>query len=64
MNKLPAVDNITISGEGKTIDSLAETLNGMNDYEKSFVAKDTQARFQKYVDKLAELRAAALVTNG
>ncbi|MBQ8137905.1 MAG: flagellar hook capping protein [Lachnospiraceae bacterium] len=64
LNKLPAVDNITISSEGKTIDSLAETLNGMNDYEKSFVAKDTQARFQKYVDKLAELRSAALVANG
>lgn len=63
LNKLPAVVNITISGEGKTIDELGEAYKNMSDYEKSFIASDTYSRFTKYAEKLAELRAAALTEN-
>ena len=60
LNKLPSVNNITISGEGKTIDELTESLNKMSDYEKSFIAEDTLTRYQNYASKLAALRADAL----
>ena len=60
LNKLPALNNITIAADGKTIDELEETYNSMSDYDKSFVATDTVERYKKYLDKLAGLRAAAL----
>lgn len=60
LNKLPAVANITISNDGKTIDSLNEAYESMSDYEKSFVAKDTLTRLEKYTAQLEILRAAAL----
>ncbi len=60
LNKLPSVNNITISGEGKTIDELTESLSKMSDYEKSFIAEDTLTRYQNYAAKLAALRADAL----
>ena len=60
LNKLPALNNITIATDGKTIDELEETYNSMSDYDKSFVATDTVERYKKYLDKLAGLRAAAL----
>ncbi|MBR1861210.1 MAG: flagellar hook capping protein [Lachnospiraceae bacterium] len=63
LNKLPSVNNITISTDGKTIDELASAYDAMNDYEKSFVAQDTVARFKKYVEQLEALRAAALTSD-
>lgn len=63
LNKLPAVNNITISSDGKTIDKLNETYAAMNDYEKSFVAADTLSRLQKYTAQLSQLRAAALTAD-
>ena len=60
LNKLPALNNITIGADGKTIDELEETYNSMSDYDKSFVATDTVERYKKYLDRLAGLRAAAL----
>ena len=60
LNKLPVLNNITISTDGKTIDELETAYNAMSDYEKSFVAADTVERYKKYVERLAVLRAAAL----
>lgn len=60
LNKLPAVANITISNNGKTIDELNEAYNAMDDYQKQFIAKDTVTRLTKYTEQLAVLRAAAL----
>jgi flagellar basal-body rod modification protein FlgD len=60
LNKLPVLNNISISSDGKTIDDLQEAYNSMSDYEKSFVASDTVERYKKYVERLAALRAAAL----
>lgn len=63
LNKLPAVANVTISNDGKTIDELNEAYRAMNDYEKGFVASDTVSRLNKYTEQLAALRAAALTTD-
>ena len=60
LKKLPVVANITIAENGKTIDSLEETYNGMSDYGKSFVASDTLKSLNEYIDKLAELRLLAV----
>ncbi len=60
LNKLPVLNNISISSDGHTIDELVEAYNSMSDYEKSFVASDTVERYKKYVERLAALRAAAL----
>ncbi len=60
LNKLPAVNNISISADGKTIDELTDSYNKMSDYEKTFIAEDTLTRYKKYVEKLTALRADAL----
>jgi len=60
LNKLPAVANITVNGEGKKIDKLNEAYGAMSDYEKSFVSKDTLSRLNTYTEKLKELRLAAI----
>lgn len=60
LNKLPAVANITISNNAKTIDELNEAYNSMSDYQKQFIAKDTVTRLAKYTEQLSILRAAAL----
>lgn len=58
MNKLPAVNGVDMT-DAKEIDALEEIYNGMNDYEKSFVAEDTVKTLNKYVEKLKEVRKAA-----
>ena len=57
--KLPAVHNITIEIDGTTIDELKATYESMNDYEKTFVAKDLVTSLNEYVAKLDELRKMA-----
>lgn len=57
--KLPAVHNITIEIDGTTIDELKKTYDAMNDYEKTFVAKDLVTSLNEYVAKLDELRKMA-----
>lgn len=57
LNKLPAVDNVSKSDLDK-IDELEKTYNAMNDYEKSFVAKDVVSKLNQYIEKVKELRAA------
>lgn len=57
--KLPAVHNITSEIDGATIDELKKTYDAMNDYEKTFVAKDLVTSLNEYVAKLDELRKMA-----
>lgn len=58
MNKLPGVNGIDLSYADQ-IDEVEEIYNGMNDYEKTFVAKDYVTALDKYVEKLKEVRLAA-----
>lgn len=58
LNKLPAVNGVDMT-DAKEIDALEEIYNGMNDYEKSFVAEDTVKNLNKYIEKLKEVRKAA-----
>lgn len=64
LNKLPMLNNITVSADGKTIDELTGIYEKMNDYEKTFIAEDTLSRYKKYAEKLAALRADALTDGG
>lgn len=58
MNKLPSVYGIDLS-DAEAIDELEETYNGMNEYEKSFIATDTVKSLKKYIERLKELRLGA-----
>lgn len=58
LNKLPAVNGVDMT-DAKEIDALEEIYNGMNDYEKGFVAEETVKNLNKYVEKLKEVRKAA-----
>lgn len=58
LNKLPAVNGVDLT-DAKEIDALEEIYNGMNDYEKGFVAEDTVKTLNKYIEKLKEVRKAA-----
>lgn len=56
LNKLPNVNGISTKADGETIDKLQKIYEGMNDYEKTFLAEEKIKTYQKYVDKLDELR--------
>ncbi len=58
MNKLPNVNGIDLT-DGETIDELEKEYNDMNNYEKSFLAKDTVSSLEKYIERLKEIREAA-----
>lgn len=58
LNKLPAVNGVDMT-DAKEIDALEEIYNGMNDYEKGFIAEETVKNLNKYVEKLKEVRKAA-----
>ena len=57
VNKLPAVEGIDKSAFAD-IEELESIYEGMNDYEKSFVAKDVVSSLNKYIEKMQELRKA------
>ena len=57
LNKLPNVNGIDHT-DGETIDELEKEYNEMSDYEKSFLAKDTVASLNKYIERLKEIRKA------
>ena len=59
MNKLPVINAVTLSSEGKKIDELAKIYEEMDDYEKTFVAQDYVKALEKYVEKVKELRKLA-----
>ncbi len=54
LNMLPAVDNLTL-GERDRVEEIYKTYVGMNDYEKTFIAKDTATKISNYYEKLQEL---------
>ena len=58
LNKLPIVGGVDLS-DAEDIDELEEIYNGMTDYEKTFLAKDTVESLNKYIEKLKDVRAAA-----
>lgn len=58
LNKLPNVNGVDHS-DLSTIDELEEIYNNMNDYEKSFIAKEKVDELKKYIEKAKEIRAAA-----
>lgn len=58
LNMLPRVTAIDLSYKDK-IEGLKEIYEGMNDYEKSFLAEDTVKRYQEYVERLKMVQEAA-----
>ena len=64
LNKLPSVSSVDLT-DAEDIDKLREIYEGMNDYEKTFVASDTVKRYEEYVERLKTVRrAAGLDENG
>lgn len=63
LNKLPNVNGVDHS-DLSTIDELEEIYNNMNDYEKSFIAKEKVDELKKYIEKAKEIRAAAEEQDG
>lgn len=58
LNKLPGVNGIDMR-DAEEIDELVKIYEEMTDYEKSFVAKETKEKLDKYAEKLAEVRLKA-----
>ncbi len=58
MNKLPVLGAVDLT-DAAAIDELKEIYEGMNDYEKGFLAKETIEKYEKYVERLKEVRHAA-----
>lgn len=58
MNKLPAVGGVDLT-DAEAIDELREIYEGMNDYEKTFLTKETVKKYEEYVEKLKNVRRAA-----
>lgn len=57
--KLPRVENITLEDNRKDVEKILEIFNGMNDYEKTFIASDIQKLIKDYEAKLEELKKLA-----
>lgn len=59
MQNLPAVDQITMDNE-EVIANLDKLYNeAMSDYQRSFVAESDVTKLKEYVDRMAEIKAAA-----
>lgn len=58
LNKLPVVSGVDLT-DAKAIEELREIYEGMSDYEKGFLAKDTVDRYNKYVERIKKVYAAA-----
>ena len=58
LNKLPVVSGVDLT-DAKAIEELREIYEGMSDYEKGFLAKDTVDRYNKYVERIKQVYAAA-----
>lgn len=61
LNKLPGLYSIDLTN-ADAIDKLEEIYNGMTDYEKSFLAKETVETLQKYIERLKQIRLSAGIT--
>ncbi len=58
LNSLPGVTSIDLSYKEK-MEGLIKVYEGMNDYEKSFLAEDTVERYEKYVERWEQVKLAA-----
>ena len=58
INKLPSINVLSLS-EANEVDALNEIYNGMDDYQKSFVAKEKADTLKTYTDKITTLRKEA-----
>lgn len=58
LNKLPVVSGVDLT-DAKAIEELREIYEGMSDYEKGFLAKETVDRYNKYVERIKQVYAAA-----
>lgn len=58
MNKLPAVGGVDLT-DAEAIDELREIYEGMTDYEKTFLTKETIKKYEEYVERLKNVRRAA-----
>ena len=56
INQLPAIKTITLDDAGKIM-KLKETYDGMDEYQKSFVATDMANTLNSYVNRIEELKA-------
>lgn len=57
LNQLPGI-NVVDLNDAEDIDELNEIYNGMNTYQKSFVATEKVETLKQYTDKIATLRNA------
>lgn len=55
INKLPSINVIGLS-DAAEVDELNKIYNDMNDYQKSFVAKEKTEALKTYTDKIESLR--------
>lgn len=55
LNKLPSINGLDLS-DGEAIDKLEKTYNEMDDYQKSFIAKEKVDILNKYIEKIKEVR--------
>jgi len=58
LSSFPGVDNLTTDYE-EALTTLRETYNGMNAYQKSFIATDVVTLLEKYEEKLSEIKLVA-----
>lgn len=58
LKKLPGINGISLT-DSADIEKLEKIYSEMNDYEKTFVAKDVVTELNKYLEKLKEIRLAA-----
>lgn len=54
IDRLPTVANLTISNR-EAVESIKETYDSMNDYQKSFIASELKEKIDEYVTKMDEL---------
>lgn len=56
INKLPNINTMEL-GDAQKVEELNEIYTGMNEYQKTFVAKEKADTLEAYMKKLEELRA-------
>lgn len=54
INKLPSVKNLTL-GEREKVETIYETYNSMNEYQKSFISSDYKKLIDQYYEKMQEM---------
>lgn len=58
ISKLPEVEKITLSDKN-AITEILETYDGMDDYQKTFVANEVKQKIEQYREKLTQVVKAA-----